>query len=135
MSFAKDSGASLPEQADNPGRRAFLGTLATATAALAVAGCGSSEVSANSPGGGSANLPPAWQTVPTVTFVQGVASSFSVASYVSDPNGNALALSVAAGSLPAGVTFDAAGKRFVYNGSGSLAVANGVMLSANDGQP
>jgi hypothetical protein len=73
--------------------------------------------------------------MPTVQFTQGVASTFSVASFVSDPNGDALTLTRNAVALPVGVTFDAANKRFVYDGIGALGSTNNVVLTADDGKP
>jgi hypothetical protein len=134
MPITEDAGIRSSQEACDAGRRAFLGALATATAALAVPGCSSPVETTSSSSSSGSNVAPAWATIPTVTFVKGVASSFAISPYVSDANGNPLALTVTAGSLPAGVTFDPAGKRFSYDGNGNLAVANGVVLSADDGQ-
>ena len=121
-------------------RRAFLRTLTTTTAALAIGACGGPTGSTPdaAPGGPGANpasnLPPVWQTVPTVSFTQGVASNVSIAAYVSDPNGDALTIAKNAVALPAGVTYDAAGKRFVYNGIGAVGSTRGHVLTADDGK-
>jgi hypothetical protein len=72
--------------------------------------------------------------VATIQFTQGVASSVSIAAYVSDPNGDALTITKNAVALPAGVTFDAAGKRFVYDGVGALGSTSGHVLTADDGK-
>jgi hypothetical protein len=114
-------------------RRAFLRALTTTTAALVVGACGG-PTSGTIPGSGT-NLPPVWQTVPTVQFTQGVASSVSIAAYASDPDGDALTITKNAAALPAGVTYDAAGKRFVYDGIGAVASTSGHVLTADDGQP
>jgi len=82
-----------------------------------------------------ANRAPVWQTVPTITFTQGIASSISIAGYVTDPDGDALTISVNLAVLPAGVTFDAANKRFVYDGVGPVGSIGGVVLTADDGRP
>lgn len=128
-------------------RRAFLRALTGAMSVFAVAGCGGGGSSggapvaaAPAPGPGpapapGANVAPVWAAVPTVTFTQGVASSFPLASFVSDPNGDALTLSMNAIGLPAGVTFDAANKRLVYNGIGGAATVGGVQMTADDGRP
>jgi len=121
-------------------RRAFLRALTTTTAALAMGACGgpkdSTPASAGGPGSNPAsNLPPVWQTVPTVSFTQGVASSVSIAAYASDPNGDALTITKNAIALPAGVTYDAAGKRFVYDGNGAVGSTSGHVLTADDGKP
>jgi hypothetical protein len=75
--------------------------------------------------------------VPTITFTQGQASSVSIAGYVSDANGNPLTIALQPGdpALPAGVTYDPVGKRFVYDGIGSVGSTNGHVLTADDGQP
>jgi hypothetical protein len=121
-------------------RRAFLRTLTTTTAALAIGACGgpTGTTPADAPAGPgtnpASNLPPVWQTVPTVSFTQGVASSVSIAAYVSDPNGDALTIAKNAVALPAGVTYDAAGKRFVYDGNGAVGSTSGHVLTADDGK-
>jgi hypothetical protein len=76
-----------------------------------------------------------WSPVPAISFQQGVASTISVASFVSDPNNDPLTLTISAAALPNGVTFDAANKRFVYNGIGALGSTNNVVLTADDGKP
>lgn len=120
-------------------RRAFLRVLTATTAALAIGGCGGGSSAAAGPAPGSqtsaANLPPVWLPITTIAFTQGVASSVSIASYVSDPNGNALTIAMTSGALPAGVTFDAANKRFVYDGTLLPGSTSGIVLTANDGQP
>jgi len=81
------------------------------------------------------NVAPVWATIPTVAFTQGVASSFSLESFVSDANGDPLAITMNAVTLPAGITFDAVGKRLVYDGSGATASVGGVQITADDGRP
>jgi hypothetical protein len=76
---------------------------------------------------------PVWSAVPTIAFVQGVAASISIASYVSDPDGDVLTFMKNGVALPPGVTFDAAGKQFVYDGIGSIASTSGHVLTAEDG--
>jgi hypothetical protein len=118
-------------------RRAFLRLLTATTAGLAVGGCGptaarfGSEPAANL----GANLGPTWQTVPNVMFAQGVASSRSIAAYVSDADGDGLSITMNSVALPAGVTYDAANQRFVYDGVGAVGSTSGVVLTADDGQP
>jgi hypothetical protein len=123
-------------------RRAFLRVLTAMTAGLAVVGCYGGPEPKGSPTAGNTpppppppgNLAPVWQTVPTITFTQGVPSSVSIASYVSDPDGDPLTISMN-GLLPSGVTFDAAGKRFVYDGVGTVTTVGGIVLTADDGRP
>jgi hypothetical protein len=141
----KDGNTSAKDVSHNAERRAFLRTMTAATAALATGACSSSSVAPKdeSSGGGSSggivapNQPPVWQTVPTITFTQGQASSVSIAGYVSDANGNPLTIALQPGdpALPAGVTYDPVGKRFVYDGIGSVGSTNGHVLTADDGQP
>jgi hypothetical protein len=122
-------------------RRAFLRAVTTTTAALAVGACGGPMDSGADPGSGgpgvnpASNLPPVWQMVATIQFTQGVASSVSIAAYVSDPNGDALTITKNTAALPAGVTYDAAGKRFAYDGVGAVGSTGGHVLTANDGKP
>jgi hypothetical protein len=70
-----------------------------------------------------------WQSIPAVAFVQGVPSSFSVADYVSVANASSFSLNVSS-SLPAGVTFDASHRTFVYDGVGAIGALDGVVLTA-----
>ena len=132
-------------------RRAFLMKLAATTAALAVNAC-TSNVSYNAPpgsnpGGGNPGGPPpppplpgpnsapVWQPLPAIAFTQGVASSFAIDPFVSDPDGDVLAITKNAAALPAGVTFDAPNHRFVYDGIGAAASTSGHVLTADDGRP
>ncbi|MGC2518194.1 MAG: hypothetical protein WA373_03695 [Burkholderiales bacterium] len=82
-----------------------------------------------------ANLPPVWQGVPTITFTQGIASSVSIAAYVTDPNGDALTITLNSAALPPGVSYDAGNKRFVYDGFNSVGTTSGNVLTADDGRP
>jgi hypothetical protein len=75
-----------------------------------------------------------WMMVPTISFVRGVPSSFSIAAYVSDPDGDALTITKNAAALPPGVTYDVANKRFVYDGLGTAAGTSGHVLTADDGR-
>ena len=81
------------------------------------------------------NHPPAWSTVPTIAFAQGFASSISIADYASDPDGDPLTITKNATALPAGVTYDAVNKRFVYDGVGGVGSTSGNVLTADDGRP
>ena len=124
-------------------RRGFLRMVAAAAAGLAVGGCYGGPEPKGSPQAGNqppppppppGNRAPVWQTVPTITFTQGIPSNISIAGYASDPDGDALTISMN-GLLPAGVTFDAANKRFVYDGVGAVGTASGIVLTADDGKP
>jgi hypothetical protein len=124
-------------------RRTFMLSLAAGAAAL-LGGCGHSGQAITGDASGSAesvdaytgpNRAPVWQQVPTIVFVQGVASSVSVAEFVSDPDGDPLAITKNAAALPAGVTYDAAGKQLVYDGVGDLASTDGHVLTADDDRP
>lgn len=119
-------------------RRAFLKLLTTTTAALAMGGCGGGGASLTESAAGAdgaADLTPAWNPVPTIMFAQGVASSISIAAYVTDPVGGGLIITKNPVVLPPGVTYDSANKRFVYDGVGGVGIANGNVLIADDGQP
>jgi hypothetical protein len=67
--------------------------------------------------------------------VDGVASSISISAFVSDPNGDPLTITKNAVALPAGVTYDQANKRFVYDGIGGVGSTSGNILTADDGRP
>jgi len=77
------------------------------------------------------NQPPVWATVPTISFQIGVASSISIAGFVSDAE--ALTITKNSAVLPAGVTFDSPGKRFLYDGAGAASNTAGHVLTADDG--
>lgn len=76
------------------------------------------------------NKPPVWLAVPTVNFKQGTASSFDLTPFVSDPQGAAMTLAVASGTLPAGVTLS--GMALHYDGTGAPATDT-ITVSADDG--
>ena len=127
-------------------RREFLKSLTLASVALAVTGCTSnSQVGPkdpaarasvpSSPASPAPNLPPTWQTVSTITFTQGVKATFSIAGFVSDPNGDPLTITKNAVALPPGVTYDVASKSFIYDGVGAPASTSGHILTASDGKP
>ena len=82
-----------------------------------------------------ANVAPEWQVVPTITFTQGIASTISIAAYVTDANGDPLTITWNSVPLPPGVTYDAGNKRFVYDGVGAVGITTGNMLTADDGRP
>lgn len=84
---------------------------------------------------GITNLAPVWSSVPAITFVQGVASSISIAAYVTDPNGDPLTIAKNSIALPAGVTYDQLNQRFVYDGIGAVGSTGGNVLTADDGKP
>lgn len=71
-----------------------------------------------------------WLPIPPLVFTQGVASSISMAGYVSASNVKAFTLSLNATPLPSGVTFNSATNAFDYDGSGSMATSDGHVLTA-----
>lgn len=140
--------------AADAGRRTFLRALTAGAAALVVTACGGSATTnggassppinpgtqppppappppGNPPG---ANQAPVWQTISTIAFTQGVAATFSIAGFVSDADGDTLTILKNSASLPPGVTYDAANKRFVYDGVGAVGSTSGHVLTANDGK-
>jgi hypothetical protein len=80
---------------------------------------------------------PVISTVPTISFTRGTTATASVSSYITDADTTAGAITTAytGAGLPAGVTFNAAQKRYEYDGSGDLATTeatNGAQFSASD---
>ncbi len=69
-------------------------------------------------------------TIPDIAFVEGMPSSFSVATYISAENVAAFSLSLNAMPLPAGVTFNAVNRSFDYDGVGTPADTTGHILTA-----
>lgn len=119
-------------------RRRFMRTLGASAAGVALTACGGggrvpvptkpptpTPTPAPSP---APNPAPVWSTIPTISFTEGVASSISIAGYVTD--NNALAISKNAVALPAGVKFDAATKSFIYDGIGRVSATEGHVLTA-----
>jgi hypothetical protein len=124
-------------------RRMFMRRFSAGTAAIALTACGGGgsvpvpqPTPAPSPAPAPApsskpvvsNPPPVWSAVPTITFTQGVASTISIAAYVSDTQ--PLAISKNSAGLPAGVTYNAATKSFVYDGIGAVGMTDGHVLTA-----
>ena len=134
-------------QATQMTRRAFIRTLTVSAAALVAAGCGGGGGSSASSAGQSipsnqsaasdqstgGNHLPVWDTIPTITFTEGVAASFSIAAYVTDADNDALMIAKNAVALPAGVTYDLATKSFVYDGVGGVGITDGHVLTASEG--
>ena len=73
-----------------------------------------------------------WKTVPTVSFTQGVPSSFDVTALVSNSLNLPLTITLNGPTLPTGVSFD--GKKFNYNGTGLPLSSSGFSLTADDGR-
>jgi hypothetical protein len=113
------------------GSKTFTVTLSAATGAT-LGTPASTTVTIN--GTAVANRAPVWTSIPNLSFTQGVAQTISIASYVSDADGDALTIAMNSVVLPAGVTFEPANKLFRYNGVGAVATAAGVVLTANDGR-
>lgn len=120
-------------------RRAF----ASGAAAVTLAACAdSSDDESNAAGtGGSAGSPPSggnqapvWRAIPHLQFAEGVASSISIAAFVSDADGDMLSILKNEAALPPGVTYDAAGQRFVYDGIGAPGTTDDHVLTADDGK-
>jgi len=86
------------------------------------------------PDASTVNQAPVWQTVPTLTFTEGVAATISVAGYVNDPDGDVLTIAKNSAALPAGVTYDEVNQQFVYDGVGRVGSTDGHELTADDGQ-
>ena len=73
-------------------------------------------------------------TIPSVTFAAGTPAVFSFAPYITtDANVRTTRLSLASGySLPEGVTLDADGHRFIYDGSGSGGTVSTQLIADDD---
>ena len=128
-------------------RRCFMqGLIAGAAAVLSACGAGSDAKNGAAPNGDGvspgpdvnasplANDSPQWTSVPPLTFTQGIASSISIAAFVVDANNDALTITTNAMPLPPGVTYDAAGLRFVYDGIGEVGETDNHVLTADDGR-
>ena len=80
------------------------------------------------------NQPPLWREIPHLQFAEGVASSISIAAFVSDADGDMFSITKNEAALPPGVTYDAAGQRFVYDGIGAPGTTDDHVLTADDGE-
>lgn len=135
-------------------RRVFLRNMSVTAAAIVATACGGGgsaasgntdivEASAGAPGAptqqnpaapvvetAAASRAPVWNEIPTITFTEGVASTFSIAAFVSDDDIEALTILKNELALPPGVTYDPATKSFVYDGIGSVGTTSGHVLTA-----
>lgn len=143
-------------------RRKFFKMLSGGAAALALQGCGAGGVltltlasdAPATPAPTTPTTPPAptpptvppvtttppgsdasvvWQSIPQISFTQGVPSVFSVADYITVANASLLSLTLSTSTLPVGVTFDSNARAFIYDGSGAVAATDGVVLTATAG--
>lgn len=103
---------------------------ARATDASPAANVGPYSVTASATTQSATVTDPVWSTVPAVKFAFGTPSNFALP--VTDPQNDPLTLTLATGTLPAGVTLDSANRRLVYNGSGAVASASGISIDASD---
>lgn len=71
-----------------------------------------------------------WATVPTISFTQGVAATADISQY--DSRGSTDTITHTAGTLPTGVSYDQANKRYAYDGVGAIGGTNGHILTADD---
>ncbi|HEV2608914.1 MAG TPA: hypothetical protein VGU61_01505 [Noviherbaspirillum sp.] len=145
------SDAGFAQPANQLNRRTFLRNVTITAAALVANGCGGGAGGATLAGDNSSapppgqspsappgqsptsNRPPVWSVIPTITFTQGIASSFSIAAFVTDEENDALSITKNAVALPAGVTYDAATRSFIYDGIGGIASTGGHVLTASEG--
>ncbi len=130
-------------------RRTFLRNVTVTAAALLANGCGGAGgatlagdnaptppgQSPSTPPGqpSSSNRPPVWSVIPTITFTQGIAASFSIAAFVTDEENDALSIAKNTNPLPVGVTYDAATKSFIYDGIGAVGSTGGHVMTATEG--
>lgn len=130
-------------------RRTFLRNVSVSAAALVASACGGGGSSAAFAGSNSpptspvqattpaqspgSNLPPVWALVPTISFTEGIAASFSIAAFVTDAENDQLTITKNLVALPAGVTYDAATKSFVYDGMAAIGATSGHVLTATEG--
>ncbi|MDL2353680.1 MAG: hypothetical protein QFF03_00320 [Pseudomonadota bacterium] len=125
-------------------RRSFMRYLSVGAAAIVVEGCGggadvaatSAPVAVPAPVPAPAPAPAAssiWVDVPAITFTEGVASSFSIASYLKVSNTAAVTLSLNAIPLPSGVIFNSSTLSFDYDGRGAESTSDGHVLTATVG--
>ncbi|MDL2354141.1 MAG: hypothetical protein QFF03_02660 [Pseudomonadota bacterium] len=129
-------------------RRTFMRYLTAGAAAIVVEGCGGGGGGATAvsapvvapapvpvpvPAPTPAPVATTWVDVPEIAFTEGVASSFSVASYVKVSNSAAITLSLNAIPLPSGVTFNSRTLSFDYDGRGTQTNSDGHVLIATVG--
>ena len=137
-------------------RRVFLRNMSVTAAAIVATACGgggstaseTAEASLAVGAGGTATKQnpssptagpnadgsaPVWNEIPTITFTQGVASTFSIAAYISDDDSAALTVLKNELALPPGVTYDPTTKSFIYDGIGSVGTTAGHVLTAMEG--
>jgi hypothetical protein len=130
-------------------RRVFLRNLTVSAASLMAGACGggggggsalasdntstTSSTSSNTASTQVQSAVPVWDSVPTITFTEGVAASFSIATFVSDADNDVVGITKNQAALPAGVTYDPATRSFVYDGIGAVSATSGHVLTATEG--
>jgi hypothetical protein len=132
-------------------RRVFLRNMSVTAAAIVTTACGGGGNAATGTADGTetatsafaegarqnptapvVDSPPVWSEIPTITFTQGVASTFSIAAFVSDDDVAALTILKNELALPPGVTYDPATKSFIYDGLGAVGATSGHVLTATE---
>lgn len=103
-------------------------TLAANAGAFAASGIDATLTEA----GGTTNLPPVWQTVPSLAVTQG-GTSTPLTTYATDPEGQPLAFAIVSGSLPTGLTFNTTTGVFTATASLTAASYGPFVVSADDG--
>lgn len=91
-------------------RRQFIRNAGYMTLGVALLGCGAAEesttsTSENNTGNNTTSEAPIWSRIPTQSWIVGVPVFIDLADYVTDPEGDALAISLDK-ALPNGVTLN-----------------------------
>jgi hypothetical protein len=117
-------------------RRKFMLTLGAGAAGVALSACGGGSDVDSASGAETTSVSATagtlfWHEIPTLTFTEGVPASIPVAEYLSNEAVQAITKNSAA--LPVGVTYDAATRSFIYDGSGPIGGTDGHILTAVKG--
>lgn len=94
--------------------------------------------SAAGPNQMSANAAPVWQPAPAIEFVEGVPAVVPIRSFVNDPDGAALVITLNSGALLPGITWNPSDATLAYDGRplgakpDAPVVLTGITFAADD---
>lgn len=133
-------GGSSPADATSASNAPTAASVASAEAAAAGYGPAPTPSAPHSPTQARQNGGPVWQPSPTIEFVEGVPAVVSVRDFVRDPDSDPLVITLQAGTLIPGLTWNPNHATIAYDGrplgatdTAPVFVA-GIVFSADDGR-
>ena len=108
-------------------RRQFICNAGYVAVGVALLGCGGDGGDTPTDGGATNNEAPAWSRIPTQAWIVGVPVYIDLKDYVTDPDGDALAISLDK-ALPDGVTLNGS----VISGTPTAVTASALYVATAD---